>query len=306
MSAYSIGVDLGGTNLRVAAIDKIGQVLARVSEPAKFDRGPDQVAGDIAKIVDRMRQKIGSDSLAGVGIGVPGFVDIDAGLVVGAVNLPGFIGYPVRDRIQQYLGTAILLENDANAAALGEAWLGAGKGLKDLILLTLGTGIGGGIIADGRVLHGFQGMAGEFGHMTVMPEGNPCGCGNCGCLEKHASASAIIGMARMMYLGREINSAADVYALALEGNEGAKRVFESMGRALGIALANLINAFNYPLYLLSGGVLPAWDLFSPSMFAEVSKRSFTFSRTKTRIERGLLGADAGLYGAAYLPFCEHL
>jgi glucokinase len=306
MNAYSIGVDLGGTNLRVAAIDKTGQVLARVSEPAKFDRGPDQVAGDIAKVVDHVRQQIDGNSLAGVGIGVPGFVDIDAGIVMGAVNLPGFIGFPVRDRIQQHLGIPILLENDANAAALGEAWLGAGKGLKDLILLTLGTGIGGGIIADGKVLHGFRGMAGEFGHMTIIPDGNPCGCGNCGCLEKHASASAIIGMAKMMNLGREVNSAADVYALALEGNEGAKRVFESMGRALGIALASLINAFNFPLYLLSGGPLPAWDLFSPSMFAEVCKRSFTFSRTKTRIERGLLGADAGLYGAAYLPFCEHL
>jgi glucokinase len=306
MNAYSIGVDLGGTNLRVAAIDKTGQVLARVSEPAKFDRGPDQVAGDIAKIVEHVRQQIGGNSLAGVGIGVPGFVDIEAGLVLGAVNLPGFIGFPVRDRIQQYLGIPIILENDANAAALGEAWLGAGKGLKDLILLTLGTGIGGGIIANGKVLHGFRGMAGEFGHMTVIPDGNPCGCGNWGCLEKHASASAIIGMAKMMHLGREVNSAADVYALALEGNEGAKRIFESMGRALGIALASLINAFNFPLYLLSGGPLPAWDLFSPSMFAEVCKRSFTFSRTKTRIERGLLGGDAGLYGAAYLPFCEHL
>ena len=146
MSAYSIGVDLGGTNLRVAAIDKTGQILARVSEPANFDRGPDQVAGEIAKIVDRVREQIGSDSLAGVGIGVPGFVDIEAGLVLGAVNLPGFIGFPVRDRIQQHLGTPIILENDANAAALGEGWLGAGKGVKELILLTLGTGIGGGII----------------------------------------------------------------------------------------------------------------------------------------------------------------
>ena len=110
----------------------------------------------------------------------------------------------------------------------------------------------------------------------------------------------------MMHLGRDIKSAADVYALALEGNEGAKRVFQSMGRALGIALASLINVFNFPLYLLSGGPLPAWDLFSPSMFAEVTTRSFTFSRTGTRIERAQLGGDAGLYGAAYLPFCEHL
>ena len=152
MSAYSIGVDLGGTNLRLAAIDKTGQILARVSEPANFNKGPEDVAVEIAKTVDRVREQIGRDSLAGVGIGVPGFVDIAAGVVVAAVNLPGFVGFPVRDRIQEHLGTPIILENDANAAALGEAWLGAGKGVKELILLTLGTGIGGGIIVDGKVL----------------------------------------------------------------------------------------------------------------------------------------------------------
>ncbi|MDQ2844329.1 MAG: ROK family protein [Acidobacteriota bacterium] len=302
MSAYSIGVDLGGTNLRVAAIDSSGQVLAKVSEPAIFDAGPEHVASDIARVVDGLRLKVGGDGLAGVGIGVPGYIDIDAGVVIGSANLPGFEGFPVRDRVQQHLGTPIILENDANAAALGELWMGAGKDVNDLILLTLGTGIGGGIVTDGKVLHGFKGMAGEFGHMTVFPDGNPCGCGNCGCLEKHASATAIAAMGRMMHFGREIKTAADVYALALEGNSRAKQVFESMGRALGIALANLINAFNFPLYLVSGGPLPAWDFFSPSMFAEIGKRSFTFSRTGTRVERAKLGADAGLFGAAYLPF----
>jgi glucokinase len=304
MNAYSIGVDLGGTNLRAAAIDSTGQVLTRVSDKANFDAGPERVAGEIARIAEDIRKSITNAKLAGVGIGVPGFVDIEAGVVLGAVNLPGFIGFPVRDRIQQYLGTPIILENDANAAALGEMWLGAGKDVKNLILLTLGTGIGGGIISGGKVLHGFKGMAGEFGHMTVIPDGNPCGCGNSGCLEKHASASAIIAMGKMMHFGREIESAADVYGLALEGNERAKRVFETMGRALGIAVASLINIFNFPLYLLSGGVLPAWGFFAPTMFGEISKRAFTFVPTGTRVERALLGADAGLYGAAYLPFSQ--
>ncbi len=304
MSAYSIGIDLGGTNLRVAAIDSGGQILDKVSEAAVFDSGPEHIAGEIARVVDTVRTKIGPNGLAGVGIGVPGYIDMDAGIVIGSANLPFFEGFPVRDRIQQHLGTPILLENDANAAALGEMWMGAGKEVKDLILLTLGTGIGGGIVSGGKVLHGFKGMAGEFGHMTVFPDGNPCGCGNCGCLEKHASASAIAAMGRMMHFGREIKTAADVYALALEGNPRAKRVFESMGRALGIAVANLINVFNFPLYLVSGGPLPAWDFFSPAMFGEISKRSFTCSRTGTRVERALLGADAGLFGAAYLPLCN--
>jgi glucokinase len=301
MSAYSIGVDLGGTNLRAAAIDADGKVLARISCPANYSAGPEQVAGEIARAVDSVRQQIGSLDLLGVGIGVPGYIDIEAGIILGAANLPGFTGFPVRDRIQQHLGTPIILENDANAAALGEMWMGAGKNVKDLILLTLGTGIGGGIVIDGKVVHGFRGMAGEFGHMTVFPDGNPCGCGNTGCLEKHASASAVAAMGMMMHFGREIKTAADVHTLALEGNDRAKQVFESMGRALGVALANLINAFNFPLYLLSGGPLPAWDFFSPAMFGEIRRRSFTFSRTGTRVERALLGADAGLFGAAYVP-----
>ena len=298
---YSIGVDLGGTNLRVAAVDSSGKMLQRESVAACFDKGPLRVINSIVEIVERMRAHGGGYELRGVGIGVPGFIDMDLGVIVGSANLPGFQGFPIRDEIQQRLGIPIILENDANAAALGEMWIGAGKNVKDLILLTLGTGIGGGIVIDGKVMHGAHGMAGEFGHMTVIPEGNPCGCGNRGCLEKHASASAIAAMASLMHFGHDLTSE-QVYELALQGNQRAKMVFESMGRALGIAIANLINIFNFPLYLISGGPLPAWDFFAPSMLAEVASRSFIFSLTGTRIEKALLGADAGLYGAAYLPF----
>ncbi len=301
MSAYSIGVDLGGTNLRVAAIDQNGTIIDRVSEPAVYDTGPERVISDICKVIKNVRERIGTEGLRGVGIGVPGFIDMESGVILGSANLPGFGGLPVRDQIQEHLGTQIILENDANAAALGEMWMGAGRDVKDLILLTLGTGIGGGIVFDGKILHGFRGMAGEFGHMTVFPDGNPCGCGNYGCLEKHASATAIAAMGRMMHFGRDTTSA-KVFDLALQGNARAKMVFEAMGRALGIAIANLINVFNFPLYLISGGPLPAWDFFEPSMLAEVKRRSFTFVPTGTRIEKALLGADAGLYGAAYLPF----
>lgn len=302
MSAYSIGVDLGGTNLRAAAIDRDGLILDRVSVPVNFRPGPESVVRHIADVIKSVRTRIGRAGLCGVGIGVPGFIDIQAGLVLGSANLPGFQGFPVRDEIQKCLGTPIILENDANAAALGEMWMGAGKNVKDLVLLTLGTGIGGGVIADGKVLHGFRGMAGELGHMTVYPDGNPCGCGNCGCLEKHASATAIAAMGRMMHFSNQEVTAEDVYQLALAGNDRAKLVFDSVGRALGIALANLINLFNFPLYLISGGPLPAWDMFAPSMFAEVNRRSFIFARTGTKIEKAALAADAGLFGAAYLPF----
>jgi glucokinase len=301
VSAYSIGVDLGGTNLRAAAISSDGEVLERVSHSTSFDGGACGVVDDIVKIIQLLVQKVGPSGFSGVGIGVPGFIDMDKGVVMGSANLPGFQGFPVRDEIEKQLHTKIILENDANAAALGEKWIGAGRHVKDLILITLGTGIGGGIIVDGKILHGFRGMAGEIGHMTVFPDGNPCGCGNYGCLEKHASASAIAAMAGMMGIATKKFSSSEVYELALAGNTRAKLVFESMGRSLGIALASLVNLFNFPLYLISGGPLPAWDLFAPSMFAEINKRSFTFSRSGARVEKALLGGDAGLYGAAYLP-----
>jgi len=301
MTSYSIGVDLGGTNLRAAAIDRSGGIVDKVSGTTDLAAGRDAVIEDIVENIVALRNRVGIAGLAGVGIGVPGFILIDQGMIVGSHNMPGFDNFPVRDEISRRLGSLVILENDANAAALGETWMGAGRGVNDLVLLTLGTGIGGGIISAGRVLHGHVGMAGELGHITVMPYGNPCGCGNRGCLEKHASATAIESMANLLALGENIQ-AKRVYELAVEGEERARRIFESMGRALGIGLASLINIFNFPLYLLSGGVLPAWDFFAPPMFDEIRERSFTFRNTKTRVEKAILGNEAGLYGAAYLPF----
>jgi glucokinase len=223
------------------------------------------------------------------------------GILMTSANMPGFENFPIRDEIANRLGAPVILENDANAAALGEKWMGAGQCVDDMILLTLGTGVGGGIISGGKVLHGFMGMAAELGHMTVYPSGNLCGCGNQGCLEKHASATSVEASAKYLALGDDL-TAKDVFDLAKSGDASAKRIFASMGSALGIALANLINIFNFPLYLLSGGVTPAWEFFAPAMIEEVTKRSFTYRNTATRIEPAKLGGDAGIYGAAYLPW----
>jgi len=301
MPEYAIGVDLGGTNLRAAAIDRNGKVLDRVSGATHLSGGRDAVISDIVGAIVKLRAGGGAQPLTGVGIGIPGFIIMETGVVSSSPNLPGFENFAVRDEIERLLQAPVLLENDANAAALGEKWMGAGREVDDLVLLTLGTGIGGGIISHGKVLHGFVGMAGELGHMTVIPGGNPCACGNNGCLEKHASATAVSAMARMMGLGENPTSK-DVYDLAIGGNTRAQAVFERMGVALGIGLATLVNAFNFPLYLLSGGMLPAWDLFAPPMFEELTRRSFVFRNTKTRVEKATLGNEAGLFGAAYLPF----
>lgn len=299
MAEYSIGVDLGGTNLRAAAISSTGEVIAKISGAAPLSQGRAAVLEDMVDSIKQLRAQSGTHNLTGVGIGVPGFILLEKGIIVGSNNLPDFEGVPIRDEIEKLLGARVILENDANAAAAGEKWMGAGKGVDDLVLLTLGTGIGGGIISGGKLIRGFVGMAGELGHITVVPNGNPCGCGNRGCLEKHASATAISAMARLLQLGPNLSSA-EVYDLAVAGNEKAKFLFETVGEALGIALAMLVNTFNFPLFLLSGGPLPAWDFFAPTMFAEIKRRSFTYRNTHTRIERATLGNEAGLFGAAYL------
>ncbi|MCX6622054.1 MAG: ROK family protein [Acidobacteria bacterium] len=301
MGDYSIGVDLGGTNLRAAAIDPDGQIIEKSSCETNPGAGRDALLDEIVEFIRTLTRKMGTGRLIGVGIGIPGFIDMKRGFIVGSHNLPFFNNFPVRDEIQRRLGAPVLLENDANAAALGEKWIGAGRDVDDLVLLTLGTGIGGGIISGGRILHGSLGMAGEIGHVTINPTGNPCACGSIGCLEKHASATAVEAMAHGLHLGPNATSE-DVYHLAVAGDAKARMVWETVGRSLGIALATLINIFNFPLYLLSGGMLPAWEFFSGPMEAEIRLRSFTYRNSQTTVGKATLGSMAGLYGAAYLPF----
>jgi glucokinase len=215
----------------------------------------------------------------------------------------------------------VVLENDANCAALGEKWLGAGRDTNDLCMITLGTGVGGGFVVNGKPWHGVMGMAGELGHMTVIAEGRACGCGNRGCLEQYASATAIHRMAataveegRSSCLSEARRtdpglSAQSVYACAQTGDATAIEVFNVAGAALGIALANLINAFNLPMYIIGGGVAKAWDQFSPAMFRELHERSVVFRageeekhyHRRTEVQPALLQDRAGLLGAARLP-----
>jgi len=303
MADYSIGLDLGGTNLRAAVISIAGKVLEKISVSTNPTLGRESMLGEMVTAIDGLRSRWGTKGLAGIGLGVPGFILLKEGVIRNSNNLACLEDFPFRDEMERRLGTRFILENDANAAALGEKWMGAGREVDDLVLFTLGTGIGGGIITGGKVLHGFLGMAGELGHLTVVPNGVPCGCGNQGCVEKHASATAVTSMARTLGLGENLSSK-EVYELGMKGNERALTIFRCMGEALGIALATVVNTFNFPLYLLSGGVLGAWDLFAPVMLEEARRRSFTLRTTNTRVEKAILGDEAGLYGAAYLPWVE--
>src|ERR1700683_3492313 len=167
MSEYSIGVDLGGTNLRAAAIDDQGKMLDKIAGSTELQAGRDVVIDDMVQSIETLRGHLGEHNLRGVGIGLPGFILIDKGIIVGSNNMPEFENYPVRDEIERRLGAKVILENDANAAALGEKWMGAGREVDDLVLITLGRGLGGGVVSNGNVLRGFLGMAGELGHITA-------------------------------------------------------------------------------------------------------------------------------------------
>ena len=335
MTNYSIGVDLGGTNLRIAAVSESGDLLEKVTLGTKVSLGRDHVINDMCDAIRSLSQKYKSSAaLCGMGIGVPGIIDLKTGMLRESPNLPGWADYPVRDEIERRLATRVILDNDANVAALGEKWLGAARDVNDVAMLTLGTGVGGGLVLNGRIWHGMTGMAGEFGHITVEPEGVQCNCGNRGCVEQYASASAIVRMARETIangsapaLARTASSdpefsAKAVYNLAIQGDEEARKIFRRAGRALGIVVADLVNSLNLPMYVIGGGVSSAWEAFSPAMFEELRRRSMVYAATAppkaagehgasaqvtptghsvTIVTRALLGSDAGLYGAARLP-----
>jgi glucokinase len=279
-------------------------MLDKVSGRTQYSEGREAIVHDMVEAIETLRARFGVEHLSGIGIGVPGFISLQDGIIRNCNNIAPLENFPIRDEIGRRLGATVILENDANAAALGEKWIGAGRHVDDLIMLTLGTGVGGGIISGGRVLRGGHGMAGELGHITVVPYGNPCGCGNQGCVEKHASALSVTAQARMLGLGDENLTARDVYDMAKAGNQKAQAIFHGMGEALGILLAMLINAFDFPLYLIAGGMIAGWDAFAPTMIAEAKRRSFSFRTTDTSVEKAQLGNEAGLYGAAYLPWCE--
>src|SRR6201981_567098 len=276
MSNFAIGVDLGGTNLRIAAVDEQGRLMEKVTLGTKTVLGRDHVLNDMCEAIRHASDKYkGAGKLLGVGIGVPGIIDMQTGMMRESPNLPGWADYPVRSEIEKRLGAPVILENDANVAALGEKWLGAGRHVGDLAMLTLGTGVGGGVVLGGKIWHGMTGMAGEFGHMTVEPDGQQCGCGNRGCLEQYASATAVVRMAREAIASGEAPelaeaassdvefSAKGIYNLAIQGDEGARKIFRRAGRALGIALATLINGLNLEMYVIGGGAFAREDAFFP-------------------------------------------
>jgi glucokinase len=306
--------DLGGTHLRVALIDRYGQIHLRLKQSTPQDESPDEILSSLVIAVleceSRAKQMNGPKKISAVSVVVPGTVNVDRGIVVKAPNLSSLDGFQLTEQLTAKLGYRSVLENDANAAAVGEMWMGAGRGRSAIVCVTLGTGVGGGIILNGKLWRGVDGAAAEIGHMCVDPFGGvACGCGSRGCLEVYASATAIVRMTREAS-PRHPDSILDLNNLTSEAifcagkheDELALEVFKRMGTYLGIGIANLINILNPEMIVIGGGVANGWELFEKSMRQQVAERAFPLLAARVQIVRAECGDDAGLLGAGRLGF----
>lgn len=292
-------VDLGGTHLRMALVDDQGKIHKRLKKETPKGDSAESV---IEPLISTAQQWSEEDlPPVAASILVPGAVDSNQAVVVQAPNLPSLISFDLKAELQRRLGWPIFLENDANGAAMGEMWLGAAHGCRDVVSVTLGTGVGGGVILNGVLWRGSHGSAGEIGHTTVDPfSGLKCKCGNTGCLELFASATAIVRMARE--LGLDQLSAVEVYEAGRNGDERARSVFERFGMYLGIGLANLMSLIDPQIIVITGGAANGWDLFATEMYRQVEERAFRATAQQVKIARAECGDNAGLLGAASIAF----
>lgn len=306
--------DLGGTNLRAATIDETGKIHSRVRhDTPSAAKSPDEIVRALlAAARECERELTDRGVISAASVVVPGTVDSSNKVVIQVPNLPCLDSFPLKDALAKELGWPVVLENDANAAALGEMWLGAGRGCRTIVCITLGTGVGGGIILDGKLWRGADGSAGEIGHTTVDPQGSvKCKCGNTGCLEMFASATAIVRLTREALprqpdsiLSDDALSAKNIYEAGMKGDTLALDVLARMGTFLGIGMANLINLLNPEMIVIGGRVANAWQLFEEHMHKEILARAFSLPARRVRIVPAECGDDAGLLGAARLAFDE--
>ncbi len=311
---YVVGLDMGGTNIRTAAVSKEGAVLLMLRAPARAKgtaaETVENISTQVRALQDAARRKGLGRALA-IGVAVPGPLNVRTGVIYAAPHVKAWRSFPLRRHLERVLGRAVIVENDANAWALGEYWRGAARGCKNVVLLTLGTGVGGGLIVDGKIVHGRSGMAAELGHVVVEPEGLRCDCGARGCLEAYASASGLCGLlkqrlhlneselpAKYLDRGGEF-SARGLTNAARRGDPIAIEIFEVAGRYLGVALASFVNIFNPEMIVIGGGVAGALSLMRRSMMREVKARAFAAAVAQTRIVKAALGPEGGVVGAAY-------
>lgn len=297
-SKRALGIDIGGTRLRVAVIEETGQVLARQEVFTQAQAGPDAVIGQIVEIADRIAPDRGG--IIGAGISCPGPLDTTRGLAMGIPTLAGWDNIPIADMIGSALGLPVRLENDGIAAAMGEWTFGAGKGLNNIVYVTISTGIGGGVVIDGRVAHGRMGMAAHIGHMIVERDGEACSCGNHGCWEAYASGTAFgRRIARRALV--DLPDPKAVFAAASAGDARALELVAEQADWLGVGIANLLHLYSPDAVLLGGGVANGFALLWPGITARLAVSAMPAFKA-VPVKPAGLGENAGLIGAAAMCF----
>jgi len=301
---YAIGIDLGGTNLRVALVSEDGEIARKIKKPSS-----EPVLEVVMSAIDEIKQT----EVVGIGLGVAGLIDRKRGKVFISPNLHAIEGIDLVREIRNRFNVPVMIENDANVAALGEKTAGAGRGFDNFVLLTLGTGIGGGIIHKGKLLD----VSAEIGHMSINADAGKCPCGNIGCLETYASARAMIAKAvDLLEKGNESIlkecckgsiykiTPEDIYKAALEGDALSREILKDAGRFLGVGIANIINIMSPEAIILTGGLIGAWNIYVQEAIKEASRRAFKELFDAVKIIPSSLGDDAGIVGAASLAFME--
>ncbi|MBD3347045.1 MAG: ROK family protein [Chitinivibrionales bacterium] len=321
MKNFAIGIDLGGTNLKGIIMEGDGSFRHLTRVPTGGQEGGTKVLENILTLIEKLLKKEGSsESCIGVGLGTPGFVDDDGTVLGGAENLPGWKGTNIYDPIMQQFGLKTTATNDVTITALAEAKYGAGKGIKNMVCFALGTGIGGGIVINGKVYKGSHGMAGEIGHIMVDPNGLPCTCGHKGCVEQYASATGIVNLAKMLAMKFESDIPSTLKRIALETPESlsAKLVYdyakdsdpfgqyineiacEKLAHAIGI----IINTLSPDRVILGGGVMKAGHIILDTVARHIPKYCWQQLWELCDLVESELGEDAGAIGAAALAFEE--
>jgi len=308
----AVGVDLGGTNIKAAMVTREGEVRGRLSIPTEIGLGPKGVADRIVQAVRSVLDAAGCRvcDIAGVGLGSPGAIDSQRGVVMSAANMPDWKNVPIAAILGEALGVSVHLENDANAAAFGEYWVGAGRGTSSMVILTLGTGIGGGIVVNGSIVTGANNIGGELGHMVIKYDGVRCACGNTGCLEAYASANATArrfreavesgagsSLADRVARGDAV-TAHDIYVAARAGDDLARRTLVTTGDFLGVGIADIVHALDPEMVVLVGGLAGAAEYLLEGIWRQLSQRVANLKDRKFDVRPGELGDDAGVVGVA--------
>jgi len=288
----AIGIDVGGTHLKCAVVNSAGKILHQ-HQVSSLSQKKSSIILENLLFHLREEEAWATDHgyrVAGIGLGVPGIVEHPHGIVRQSPHFLTWKNYPVLKKLKQKLAFPIWVDNDANHAALGELWQGAGKNKKNFILLTLGTGIGGGIILNRKLWQGDSGFAGELGHLVIEKKGKSCNCGGKGCLEKYASSEVFKKDPEQMY------------QLAKEGDRFALQEWKKFGEALGVGVASIVNALDIETILIGGGLSGAWNYFNQSMHQSIKNHLYAHTAKRVKIQKAKLGNRAGVMGCAYRVF----